>query len=936
MLKTNVHMPMASHLCSLQSWLLSPFALQGRQEGAHIDPWEDADFTLYKVTDRFGFLHEHELPIRSAVEEKQKLQEIERVDKWLKMLKKWGKYRNSDKMFRRVYKGIPLQVRGQVWSLLLDIEKVKAENEGKYEKMKEQARSFSSEIKQIDLDVNRTFRNHIMFRDRYGVKQQALFHVLSAYSVYNTEVSYCQGMSQIAAILLMYLNEEDAFWALAQLLTNQRHAMHGFFIPGFPKLQRFQAHHEQILSKLFPKLKKHMDKEQMTTGIYTTKWFLQCFIDRTPFTLTLRLWDIYILEGERVLTAMAYTILKLHKKRLLKMSLEDLREFLQERISASLHYEDDDIIEQLQTSMTELRKMKFDLPPPAKPEEFPKKPLGLELSLNLVALKPSIAANGQNKAATDLDPDRDTKLSSPHNSPAHLNDTIGNASVAINKRLPPLQQDGPPSLAAAPDVHQHPLKGHQQCQEENQHGEENQVESPKEVAGETTSQKLSSSEENEVPALPESQDALPGSREAVSQESPQTLSAGMDEGELQEQSPSSVVGNTNQAILQAAQLPAPQQAQPEGTAEDNSAGDIAAQSHNPQVDLPVNHNKTLAGQELPNQMPSLPSLAKQRPSDASVQNVSESPEDTSSTIFQVGLLTGLPPEQQHRPPNTDSLSAPEQNLASPCGLSEKGQVPVLCMEKALVSLSLPLHDGRRRPSNVSQYDNIFELEYSEDNSFGQVLRTENLSGAVPQNKPELKSSVPKSVSVGEIADLGMHSGGSIDSAQHTAGLGHPAFNLLPHQRLSGGSSSVPILSMLDSGALQLAEGLHDRHLSSPALQGQCSPYKIVKTTTPLHVAHATEQDLLNRKKMALPLQEGGHHIGAALTAVDGEAFPTAAELEAVAASQCVQKSLNALREPRPCLHPKPKIPPKVAKAHSENSFYPGCTSAMQMSKSVTF
>lgn len=32
----------------------------------------------------------------------------------------------------------------------------------------------------------------------------------------------------------------------------------GFFIPGFPKLQRFQAHHELILSKLLPKLKKHL------------------------------------------------------------------------------------------------------------------------------------------------------------------------------------------------------------------------------------------------------------------------------------------------------------------------------------------------------------------------------------------------------------------------------------------------------------------------------------------------------------------------------------------------------------------------------------------------------------------------------------------------------------------------------------------------------
>uniref|UniRef100_H3CYN4 USP6 N-terminal-like protein n=2 Tax=Tetraodon nigroviridis TaxID=99883 RepID=H3CYN4_TETNG len=351
---------------------------RGRHEGLNIDPWEDADFNIYKVTDRFGFLHEEELPTPSAIEEKQKQQELKRVEKWLKMVKNWDKYRNSEKLVKRVYKGIPLQLRGQAWALLLDIEKVKQDNKGKYEKMKLQARTFSTEIKQIDLDVNRTFRNHIMFRERFGVKQQALFHVLAAYSVYNTEVSYCQGMSQIAAILLMYLNEEDAFWALSQLLTNSKHAMHGFFIPGFPKLQRFQAHHELILSKMLPKLKKHLDKEQMTTGIYTTKWFLQCFIDRTPFTLTLRLWDVYILDGEKTLTAMAYTTFKLHKKHLQKLLLEDLREFLQERLAVSFFLPDDVVIEQLQAAMAELRSKKLDQPPPAKSEELPKKALGQE------------------------------------------------------------------------------------------------------------------------------------------------------------------------------------------------------------------------------------------------------------------------------------------------------------------------------------------------------------------------------------------------------------------------------------------------------------------------------------------------------------------------------------------------------------------------------
>lgn len=48
-------------------------------------------------------------------------------------------------------------------------------------------------------------------------RQQALFNVLSAYSMYNTEVGYCQGMSQIAALLLMYMNEEVSIENYANL-----------------------------------------------------------------------------------------------------------------------------------------------------------------------------------------------------------------------------------------------------------------------------------------------------------------------------------------------------------------------------------------------------------------------------------------------------------------------------------------------------------------------------------------------------------------------------------------------------------------------------------------------------------------------------------------------------------------------------------------------
>ncbi|XP_030004872.1 USP6 N-terminal-like protein isoform X3 [Sphaeramia orbicularis] len=343
---------------------------------ATVEPWEDTNFHLYKVVDRFGFVHENELPSYDSVEEKQRHTEVERTTKWLKMLKSWDKYKNSEKLVRRIYKGIPLQLRGEVWCLLLDIPKMKEEKKDFYEKLKARARGVSPDIRQIDLDVNRTYRDHIMFMHRYDVKQQALFHVLTAYSMYNTEVGYCQGMSQITALLLIYMNEEDAFWALVKLLSGQRHTMHGFFVPGFPKLMRFQEHHDRILKKMIPKLKQHLDSQEVYTSLYTMKWFFQCFLDRTPFTLTLRIWDIYILEGERVLPAMSYTVLKLHKKHLMKLTMEDLVEFLQVTLSKDFFLDDDIVIEQLQASMTELRKAKLDLPAPGKDEEFPKKPLG--------------------------------------------------------------------------------------------------------------------------------------------------------------------------------------------------------------------------------------------------------------------------------------------------------------------------------------------------------------------------------------------------------------------------------------------------------------------------------------------------------------------------------------------------------------------------------
>ncbi|XP_021206040.1 USP6 N-terminal-like protein isoform X2 [Bombyx mandarina] len=341
-----------------------------------IDPWEDPEFEEYHKTDRYGFIHDERLPQKTAP---QKINiELEREKKWLKMLEEWGTSETKQKLHRRIYKGIPNSLRIGVWSKLLDVNRMRSDNPGKYREMLKLAKLWSTDVRQIDSDVNRQFREHQFYRERYSEKQCSLFNVLCAYSLYNSEVGYCQGMSGLAGVLLMYMDEEDAFWALAVLLSDKKYAMHGLYIEGFPKLTRFLEHHDKILTKFMPKLKRHFDKFGLDAILYSLKWFFVCFVERVPFSLCLRVWDIYLLDGERVITAMAYTILKLHKKTIMKLNDMDLIvNYIQVKLHKDFGYEDDIVIYQLEKSMEELKRAKLDYPGLPPPNELPKRPLGV-------------------------------------------------------------------------------------------------------------------------------------------------------------------------------------------------------------------------------------------------------------------------------------------------------------------------------------------------------------------------------------------------------------------------------------------------------------------------------------------------------------------------------------------------------------------------------
>lgn len=84
-----------------------------------------------------------------------------------------------------------------------------------------------------------------------------------------------------------------------------------------------------------------------------------------------------MIEGERVVTAMAFTILRIHRKKLMAMKdMDEITQFLQIQLHKDFGYDDDFVIKVLEQSMADLKKYKMDLPPPPQQCELPKYEFG--------------------------------------------------------------------------------------------------------------------------------------------------------------------------------------------------------------------------------------------------------------------------------------------------------------------------------------------------------------------------------------------------------------------------------------------------------------------------------------------------------------------------------------------------------------------------------
>ncbi|XP_036871633.1 TBC1 domain family member 12 isoform X4 [Manis javanica] len=264
---------------------------------------------------------------------------------WInEILPNWEVMRSTRRVRELWWQGLPPSVRGKVWSLAVGNElNITPElYEIFLSRAKERWKSFSetssendtegisvadreASLELIKLDISRTFPSLYIFQ-KGGPYHDVLHSILGAYTCYRPDIGYVQGMSFIAAVLILNLEEADAFIAFANLLNKP--CQLAFFRVDHSMMLKYFATFEIFFEENLSKLFLHFKSYSLTPDIYLIDWIFTLYSKSLPLDLACRVWDVFCRDGEEFLFRTGLGILRLYEDILLQMDFIHIAQFL--------------------------------------------------------------------------------------------------------------------------------------------------------------------------------------------------------------------------------------------------------------------------------------------------------------------------------------------------------------------------------------------------------------------------------------------------------------------------------------------------------------------------------------------------------------------------------------------------------------------------------
>ncbi|XP_029385740.1 TBC1 domain family member 4 isoform X4 [Echeneis naucrates] len=243
---------------------------------------------------------------------------------------------DKEKVYHALCQGVPKSRRGEVWLLLSHQHRLHhrlpqrqhAPDTPYHDLLKQ----LTAQQHAILVDLGRTFPTHQYFSAQLGAGQLSLYNLLKAYSLLDTEVGYCQGISFVAGVLLLHMSEEQAFDMLKFLMYDL--GIRRQYRPDMVSLQVQMYQLSRLLHDYHRDLYNHFEEHEICPSLYAAPWFLTLFASQFPLGFVSRIFDFVFVQGTEVIFKVALCLLSSHEGEIVECdSFESIVDYLKTTLS---------------------------------------------------------------------------------------------------------------------------------------------------------------------------------------------------------------------------------------------------------------------------------------------------------------------------------------------------------------------------------------------------------------------------------------------------------------------------------------------------------------------------------------------------------------------------------------------------------------------------